>query len=49
MIADDEARFLKKIIIIIIKKKKWRPAFGPKSDLKLGFLPFSQVWFIKFP
>ena len=34
------------------KKKKWRPEFGliwTKSGLKLGFLPFSQVWFIIFP
>ena len=22
---------------------------GPKSDQKLGFLPFSQDWFISFP
>ena len=34
------------------KKKKWRPEFGliwTKSGLKLGFLLFSQVWFIIFP
>ena len=44
MIAEhDEARFLKKI---------WRPQFGSselKLGLKLGFLSFSQVWFISFP
>ena len=42
----DGARFLKK------KKKFWRPEFmpnGSKSCLKLGFLSFSQVWFICFP
>ena len=39
----DEARFL--------RKKNWRPEFGlngSKSDPRLGFLPFSQVWFISF-
>ena len=25
------------------------PTFGPKSGLKLGFPPFSLVWFISFP
>ena len=32
-------------------EKKWRPKFGPnepKSGLKLGFKPFSQVWFLVF-
>ena len=34
------------------KEKKWEPKFGlngPKSDLKLAFLLFSQVWFTSFP
>ena len=49
MIADHELaepEFWKK------KKKNWQPEFGPygpKSGSKLGFLPFSQVWFISFP
>ena len=30
------------------KKKKFEPK-GLKSGLKLGFLLFSQVWFINFP
>ena len=35
-----------------LKKKFWQHGFGPngpKSGPKLGFLPFSQVWFISFP
>ena len=39
----DEGRFL--------KKRNWRPKFRPncsKSGSKLGFLPFSQVWFVSF-
>ena len=34
------------------KRKNWQLDFGPnglKLDLKLGFLPFSQIWFIGFP
>ena len=33
-------------------QKIWGPKSGssrPKSGPKLGFLPFSQVWFISFP
>ena len=40
-----EARFLEK------KKKNWQSEFGPtgpKLGPNLGFLPFSQVWFISF-
>ena len=40
----DKARFL--------RKKIWQPKFGanrPKSRPELGFLLFSQVWFISFP
>ena len=29
-------------------KKKWGPKFIQKSGPKLGFLSFSQVWFISF-
>ena len=35
-----------------LRKKIWRPEFerkGTKSGPKLGFLPFSHVWFISFP
>ena len=32
----------------IREKKFWGPK-GPKSGPKLGFLPFSQIWFICFP
>ena len=35
-----------------MKKKILGPKFGPKSPKsvsKLGFLPFSQVWFLIFP
>ena len=38
-----EVKFMKKIF-----ESKFRSK-GPKSVLKLGFLPFSQVWFINFP
>ena len=34
------------------KRKNWQLDFGPnglKLDLKLGFLAFSQIWFIGFP
>ena len=34
------------------KKKNWQPKFGPNgptSGPKLVFLPFPQVWFIRFP
>ena len=40
----DEARFF--------FKKNWQSEFGPKgpkSGPKLGFLSFSEVWFISFP
>ena len=36
----------------IYEKKFWGSKFGPKgrkSCPELGFLPFSQVWFISFP
>ena len=32
----------------IREKKFWGPK-GPNSGPKLGFLPFSQIWFICFP
>ena len=35
-----------------MRKKSFGLEFGPngaKSDSKLGFLPFSQVWLISFP
>ena len=34
------------------EKKFWGPNLGrngPKSGPVLGFLPFSQVWFVSFP
>ena len=37
----DEARFLKKKILLVRIWARW--------GLKLGFLPFSQVWLISFP
>ena len=40
------------LVEIRFAKKNWGPKFGPngaKLDPKLGFLPFSQVWFICFP
>ena len=40
----DGARFLKKK-----KKKKKKKKGSPKSGPKLVFLPFSQVWLIRFP
>ena len=47
----DKARFLKKKKRKKKKKKRW-PKFGsnrPKSDPKLGFLPYSWVWIFSSP
>ena len=39
----DRARFLKKILVTQMSGPD-----GTKSGPKIGFLPFSQVWFISF-
>ena len=32
-----------------LEQRKPQPDFQPKLGPKLGFLPFSQVWFTSFP